>query len=171
MDEDGGDGDDSGGESRGSEPRSLQAEEDWDSWTDSEVDLYTGGDCAPGEGLKTEADYEGDWEEEEGDDEDEEEWSSTEYLQALTGLFPLLQKGQPAVSCGSEKELEYLRDGESRTSARIHFRRSWSTVRPGGGHLGNAAKNPGRPRPLNESWRGQTQTHSDNGTENIKTGN
>lgn len=117
MDEDGSDGNDSEAESPESEPRSLQDEEDWDCWTDSEVDLYTGqDDCPPEKGLKTDGDYEGDWEEE-GDDEDEE-WSSAEYLQALTGLFPLLQRRQPAVSCGSEKELEFLREGESRRSTR-----------------------------------------------------
>lgn len=116
VDEDGSDGNNFEAESRESEPRSLQVEEDWDSWSDSEVDLYTGEDeCSPEKGLKTDRDYEGDWEED-GDDEDEEEWSSAEYLQALTHLFPLLQKCQPAVSCGSEKELEYLREGESRKS-------------------------------------------------------
>lgn len=116
VDEDGSDGNDLETESRESEPRSLQVEEDWDCWTDSEVDLYTGeDDYSPEKGLKTYWDYEGD-REEEGDEEDEEEWSSTEYLQALTDLFPLLQKCQPAVSCGSEKELEYLREGESRKS-------------------------------------------------------
>lgn len=115
MDEDSSDGNVSEAESRGSEPRSLQAEEDWDCWTDSEVDLYTGGDeYAPEKSLRADRDYEGDWEEE-GDDEDE--WSSPEYLQVLTDLFPLLQKGQPIDSCGSEKELEYLRDGESRKSS------------------------------------------------------
>lgn len=116
VDEDGSDGNDFEAESRESEPRSLQAEEDWDRWTDSEVDLYTGEDhCSPDKGLKTDGDYEGDWEED-GDDEDEAEWSSTGYLQALTDRFPLLQKRQPAVSCGSEKELEYLREGESNTA-------------------------------------------------------
>lgn len=131
VDQDGSHGNDLEAESRESEPRSLQMEEeeeDWDRWTDSEVDLYTGeDDCSPEKGLKTDWDYEGDWEEEEeGDEEDEEEeWSSTEYLQALTELFPLLQKYQPAVSCGSEEELEYLREGESRRSTwEIRFRRS-----------------------------------------------
>ncbi|TNN03360.1 hypothetical protein fugu_000389 [Takifugu bimaculatus] len=123
VDEDSSDGNVSEAESGGSEPRSLQAEEDWDCWTDSEVDLYTGEDeYAPEKSLRADRDYEGDWEEE-GDDGDEEEWSSPEYLQVLTDLFPLLQKGQPTVSCGSEKELEYLRDGESRKSSwRIWFR-------------------------------------------------
>lgn len=121
-DEDGGEA-----ESGGSEPRSLRVEEDWDGWTDSEVDLYTGeDDSSPGKTLRTDGDYEGDWEEE-GDDEEEEEeeeWSSAEYLQALTDLFPLLQKCQPAV-CGSEEELEHLREGESRKSTgRIQVRRS-----------------------------------------------
>lgn len=117
VDEDSSDGNVSEAESGGSEPRSLQAEEDWDCWTDSEVDLYTGEDeYAPEKSLRADRDYEGDWEEE-GDDGDEEEWSSPEYLQVLTDLFPLLQKGQPTVSCGSEKELEYLRDGESRKSS------------------------------------------------------
>lgn len=132
MDEDGSDGKDCEAESRESEPRSLQAEEDWDCWTDSEVDLYTGeDDCSPERAPKTDRDYEGDWEEE-GDDEDgdEEEWSSTEYLQALTDLFPLLQKCQPAVSCGSEKELEHLREGESRKpSWQIRFRRTSGSLR------------------------------------------
>lgn len=112
VDEDGSDGNDIEAGSRESEPRSLQ-DEDWACRTDSEVDLYTGeDDYSPEKSLKTDRDYEGDWEEE-GDEEDEE-WSSTEYLQALTGFFPLLQKCQAAVSCGSEKELEYLRKGESR---------------------------------------------------------
>lgn len=114
MDEDSSDGNVSEAESRESEPRSLHFEEDLDCWTDLEVDLYTGEDeYTPEKSLKADVDYEGDWEEE-GDDEDEEEWSSTEYLQVLTELFPLLQKGQQAISCGSEKELKCLRDGESR---------------------------------------------------------
>lgn len=118
VDEDGSDGGDFEEESGESEPRSLQAEEDWDHWTDSEVDLYTGeDDCSPEKGLKTDGDYEGDWEED--GDEDEEEWSPTGYLQALTDLFPLLQKCQPAASCGSEKELEYLREGESDTAGPV----------------------------------------------------
>uniref|UniRef100_H3D2S3 Protein kinase domain-containing protein n=1 Tax=Tetraodon nigroviridis TaxID=99883 RepID=H3D2S3_TETNG len=93
------DEDDGEAESGGSEPRSLRVEEDWDGWTDSEVDLYTGeDDSSPGKTLRTDGD-----------------WSSAEYLQALTDLFPLLQKCQPAV-CGSEEELEHLREGESRKS-------------------------------------------------------
>lgn len=98
----------------GSQPKSLQAHpaadsRDWDSWSDSEVDMYAGEE----ECIR---DYEGDWEEE--GDEEEEEWDSsvsTEYLQALRGLFPLLRKGQN--SRGSESELEYLRDGESENSS------------------------------------------------------
>lgn len=99
----------------GSQPRSLQAHpaadsRDWDSWSDSEVDMYVGEE----ECIR---DYEGDWEEEGDEEEEEEEWDSsvsTEYLQALRGLFPLLRKGQN--SRGSESELEYLRDGESENS-------------------------------------------------------
>lgn len=98
-----------------SQPKSLQDDpaadnRDWDSWSDSEVDMYVGEE----ECIR---DYEGDWEEE-GDEEEEEEWDSsvsTEYLQALRGLFPLLQKGQN--SRGSEPELEYLRDGESESGS------------------------------------------------------
>lgn len=117
------DGDsDSEVETRGweSQPQSLQGDSaadntDWDSWSDSEVDMYVGEE----ECIR---DYEGDWEEEGDEEEEEEEWDSsvsTEYLQALRGLFPLLQKGQKANSRGSESELEYLRDGESENSCSV----------------------------------------------------
>ncbi len=106
-----------------SQPKSLQDDyaadgKDWDTCSDSEVDIYMGEEeHIQEEWLKTDRDYEGDWEEE-GDEEEEEEWDSyvsTEYLRALRGLFPLLQKGQQTNenSWGSEPELEYLRDGES----------------------------------------------------------
>lgn len=107
-----------------SQPKSLQDnsaadDKDWDSWSDSEVDIYMGEEeYIQEKWLKTDRDYEGDWEEE--GDEEEEEWDSsvsTEYLRALRGLFPLLQKGQQANSWGSESELEYLRDGESENSS------------------------------------------------------
>ena len=60
----------------------------------------------------------GDEEEEEGEDEKWDSSMSTEYLRALRGIFPLLQKGQQTNdnSWGSEPELEYLRDGESEAS-------------------------------------------------------
>ncbi|XP_065805721.1 mitogen-activated protein kinase kinase kinase 14 isoform X1 [Labrus bergylta] len=108
-----------------SQPKTLQddyaaGEKDWDSCSDSEEDIYMGEEEYDQENrLKTDGDYEGDWEEE-GDeeeeyDDDEEDWDSsisTEYLRALKGLFPLLQKGQMTNddSWGSEPELEYLRD-------------------------------------------------------------
>ncbi|KAI3365722.1 hypothetical protein L3Q82_010163, partial [Scortum barcoo] len=97
-----------------SRPKSLQddypAEKDWDTCSDSEVDIYMG------EEEHTQKNYEGDWEEEgDEEEEEEEEWDSlvsTEYLRALRGLFPLLQKGQQTNEYlwGSEPELEYLRD-------------------------------------------------------------
>ncbi|XP_051795916.1 microtubule-associated serine/threonine-protein kinase 4-like [Acanthochromis polyacanthus] len=104
-----------------SEPKSLRDdyitdEKDWETGSDSEVDIYMGEDeYIQEKWLKTDQDYEGDWEEEGDEDEEEEEWDSyvsTEYLRALRGLFPLLQKGQQANddSWGSEAELEYLRD-------------------------------------------------------------
>ena len=112
-----------------SRPKSLQGDDtaDWDTWSDSEVDIYMGEEEYNQEKwLKTDGDYEGDWEEEgdeeeeegEEEEEEEEEWDSsmsTEYLRALRGHFPLLQKGQQTndESWGSEPELEYLRDGES----------------------------------------------------------
>lgn len=113
-----------------SRPRSLQDDHtaDWDTGSESEVDIYMAEEEHVQEKwLKSDRDYEGDWEEEEeGDEEeeedDEEEWDSsmsTEYLRALRGIFPLLQKGQQTNdnSWGSEPELEYLRDGESENSA------------------------------------------------------
>ncbi|KAM9837883.1 mitogen-activated protein kinase kinase kinase 14 [Aulostomus maculatus] len=101
-----------------SQPRSLRDERDWD--TDSEVDIYMGEeDYIQEKWLKSDQDYEGDGEEEEEEEEEEgeeEEWDSsgsTEYLRALRGVFPLLQKGQRTkeTSWGSEPELEFLRDG------------------------------------------------------------
>lgn len=109
-----------------SQPKSLlddytAGDEDWGARSNSEDDIYMGEEEFIREKwLKTDRDYEGDWEEEE-DEEDEGEESdssmSTEYINALRGLFPLLQKGQETndSSWGSEPELEYLRDGESET--------------------------------------------------------
>ncbi|XP_045924293.1 mitogen-activated protein kinase kinase kinase 14 isoform X1 [Micropterus dolomieu] len=104
-----------------SQPKSLQAYyaadgQDWDTCSDSEVDIYMGEEEQIQEKwMKTDPDYEGDGEEEEDEEEEEEEWDSsisTEYLRALRGLFPVLQKGQKTNdnSWGSEPELEYLRD-------------------------------------------------------------
>ncbi|KAM9336951.1 mitogen-activated protein kinase kinase kinase 14 [Symphorus nematophorus] len=106
-----------------SRPKSLQDdytadEKAWDTWSDSEIDIYMAEEeCMQEKWLKTDRDYEGDWEEEgdEEEEEEEEEWDSsisTEYLRALRGLFPLLQKGHQTndTSWGSEPELEYLRD-------------------------------------------------------------
>lgn len=106
-----------------SEPKPLQDDyitndKDWKTGSDSEVDIYMAEDeYIQEKWLKNDKDYEGDWEEE-GDEEEEEEWDSTEsteYLRALRGLFPLLQKSHQIEenSWGSEAELEYLRDGES----------------------------------------------------------
>ncbi|XP_047464070.1 uncharacterized protein LOC125021920 isoform X2 [Mugil cephalus] len=87
---------------------------DWEIDSDSEVDIYMAEEeYTPEKWRKTDKDYEGDWE-----DEEEVEWDSslsglsTEYLHALRGVFPLLQKGQQTNddSWGSEAELEYLRD-------------------------------------------------------------
>ena len=108
-----------------SRPRSLQDDHtaDWEACSDSEVDIYMAEEeHVQQKWLKSDRDYEGDWEEEEEEEEDEEEWDSsvsTEYLRALRGIFPLLQKGQQTNdnSWGSEPELEYLRDGESESSA------------------------------------------------------
>ncbi|XP_056221345.1 uncharacterized protein LOC130161966 [Seriola aureovittata] len=102
-----------------SQPKSLRDEKDWETGSDSEVDIYMGEEEFTQEKWpKSDKDYEGDWEEEgqeEEEEEKEEEWESsvsTEYLRALRGLFPLLQKGQQTndSSWGSEPELEYLRD-------------------------------------------------------------
>ena len=107
----------SGGESD-SPPKSLRDEHDWDSGSESDVDIYMGEeDLLQEMWTKMDRDYEGDCEEEGREEEEDEEWESsvsTDYLRALRGLFPLLQKGQqPSDSpCGSEPELEYLRDGE-----------------------------------------------------------
>lgn len=112
-----------------SEPKSLRDdytadEKDWGAGSDLEVDIYLGEEeFLQEKWLKTDRDYEGDWEEEgdeEDEEEEEEEWDSsmsTEYISALRGLFPLLQKGQETndSSWHSEPELEYLRDGESET--------------------------------------------------------
>ncbi|XP_026170942.1 uncharacterized protein map3k14b isoform X2 [Mastacembelus armatus] len=103
-----------------SQPKSLRVdytayENDWGSGSDSDVDIYMGEEeFLKLKWLKSDKDYEGDWEEEE-DEEEDEDWDassvSTEYLRALRGLFPLLQKGQQTNgnSWGSEPELEYLR--------------------------------------------------------------
>ncbi|XP_031698778.1 mitogen-activated protein kinase kinase kinase 14 [Anarrhichthys ocellatus] len=105
-----------------SRPKSLQDDysangKDWDTDSDSEVDIYMAEEEQVQEKwLKGDRDYEGDWEEEvDEEEEEEEEWDSsvsTEYLRALRGIFPLLQKGQQTNdnSWGSEPELEYLRD-------------------------------------------------------------
>ncbi|KAL6094402.1 map3k14 [Pungitius sinensis] len=94
-------------------PKSLQ-----DGYSDSEVDIYMAEEeHLQRKWLKSERDYEGDWEEEreeEEKEEEEEEWdssTSTEYLRALRGIFPLLQKGQQTKedSWGSEPELKNLR--------------------------------------------------------------
>ena len=98
-----------------SPPKSLRddyAGKDWETGSFSDVDMYVGEEELVREKWpKTDGDYEGDWEE-------EEEWESsesTDYLRALRGLFPLLQKGQQTNESpwGSEVELELLRDGES----------------------------------------------------------
>lgn len=99
-----------------SHPRSLRDhytdEADWETGSGSDVDIYMSEeDQNQDQDLKTDQDYKGDWEE-------DEEWDSsgsTEDLQGLRGVFPLLQKGLRAdrVSWGSDAELEYLRDGES----------------------------------------------------------
>uniref|UniRef100_A0AAQ4PVN2 Mitogen-activated protein kinase kinase kinase 14b n=1 Tax=Gasterosteus aculeatus aculeatus TaxID=481459 RepID=A0AAQ4PVN2_GASAC len=103
-------------------PKPLQDDyrEDWHSDSDSEVDIYMAEEeHLQRKWLKSERDYEGDWEEEraeeEEEEEEEEEWDSfmsTEYLRALRGIFPLLQKGQQTNedSWGSEPELENLRE-------------------------------------------------------------
>ncbi|XP_034049999.1 uncharacterized protein LOC117531074 [Thalassophryne amazonica] len=99
-----------------SQPKSLRDvtdEQFWETGCDSEIDIYVGEEeYNQRKWLKNDKDYEGDWEEDE-----EEDWDSsvsTEYFHALRGLFPLLQKGQVTTfnSWGSEKELEYLRDGD-----------------------------------------------------------
>ncbi|KAK5851258.1 hypothetical protein PBY51_002064 [Eleginops maclovinus] len=106
-----------------SRPKSLQDDyttdgRDWDSCSDSEVDIYMAEEeCVQEKWLRSDRDYEGDWEEEgdeEEEEEEEEEWESSksEYLRALRDIFPVLQKGQQTNdnSWGSEPELEYLRD-------------------------------------------------------------
>ncbi|XP_062269881.1 mitogen-activated protein kinase kinase kinase 14 [Platichthys flesus] len=99
-----------------SPPKSLRDELDWDSGSDSDVDIYMGEeDLIQEMWTKMDRDYEGDWEEEGREEEEDEEWESsvsTDYLRALRGLFPLLQKGQQASDspCGSDPELEHLRD-------------------------------------------------------------
>ncbi|XP_054622864.1 mitogen-activated protein kinase kinase kinase 14 isoform X2 [Dunckerocampus dactyliophorus] len=96
-------------------PRSLRDERDWNA--DSDVDLYTGEDKGVGDmWLRTDVDYEGDWEDEgdEGEEEEEEqEEESTQYRRALRGFFPLLRQGQETRHNwrGSDSELEDLRDG------------------------------------------------------------
>lgn len=94
-----------------SQPKSLRDEKDWETGSDSEVDIYMGEEeLAQEKWPKSDQDYEGDWEEE------EDEWDSsmsTGHLHTLRGLFPLLQRGRHAEhnSWGSQPELEYLRDG------------------------------------------------------------
>ncbi|AWP18126.1 putative mitogen-activated protein kinase kinase kinase 14-like [Scophthalmus maximus] len=111
-----------------SQPRSLRDEQDWDTGSDSDVDMYMGEEEFVQETwTKTDGDYEGDWEEEEEgqeeEEEEEEDWESSvssEYLRALRGLFPLLQKGQRRSDSpwGSEPELEFHRDNVA-SGARI----------------------------------------------------
>nr|XP_020460362.1 uncharacterized protein LOC109962735 isoform X2 [Monopterus albus] len=108
-----------------SQPKSLRVdytadEKDWSTGSDSEVDIYMGEEEFIEERrLKTDRDYEGDWEEEGDEEEEEEEWDSsvsTDYLRALQSHFPLLLKGQQTNhnSWGSEPELKYLRDAVPR---------------------------------------------------------
>ncbi|XP_056152682.1 mitogen-activated protein kinase kinase kinase 14 [Lampris incognitus] len=107
-----------------SQPKSLrddygENERDWETWSDSEVDIYMGEEEYSPENRiwpRNDRDYEGDWEEEGDDEEGEEEWdstSSTDYFHALKVHFAVLRKGQQATgySWGSQPELEYLRDG------------------------------------------------------------
>ncbi|KAF0025859.1 hypothetical protein F2P81_022740 [Scophthalmus maximus] len=111
-----------------SQPRSLRDEQDWDTGSDSDVDMYMGEEEFVQETwTKTDGDYEGDWEEEEEgqeeEEEEEEDWESSvssEYLRALRGLFPLLQKGRQRSDSpwGSEPELEFHRDNVA-SGARI----------------------------------------------------
>ncbi|XP_037546892.1 mitogen-activated protein kinase kinase kinase 14 [Nematolebias whitei] len=94
-----------------SHPRSLRDhytdEADWETGSESDVDIYMGKEDQDQDWcLKSDQDYERDW---------EEEWDSsgsTEYLRGLRGVFPLLQKGLQVdrASWGSDAELEYLRD-------------------------------------------------------------
>ncbi|XP_075314337.1 uncharacterized protein map3k14b [Odontesthes bonariensis] len=97
-------------------PKSLRDDyADWETGSESEVDIYMAEEeCIQEKWLKTDKEYEGDWEEggEEGEEAEWESSVSTEYLRTLRGLFPLLQKGQKTdeSSWGSEAELEYLRD-------------------------------------------------------------
>ncbi|KAM4715361.1 mitogen-activated protein kinase kinase kinase 14 isoform 2-T2 [Anableps anableps] len=97
-----------------SHPKSLRDdytdEAAWETGSESEVDIYMAveEECIQEKWLKTDKDYEGDWEE-------DDEWDSsgsTEYLRTLRGLFPLLRKGLQTEEppWGSEAELEYLRD-------------------------------------------------------------
>nr|XP_019966416.1 PREDICTED: mitogen-activated protein kinase kinase kinase 14-like isoform X1 [Paralichthys olivaceus]XP_019966417.1 PREDICTED: mitogen-activated protein kinase kinase kinase 14-like isoform X1 [Paralichthys olivaceus]XP_019966418.1 PREDICTED: mitogen-activated protein kinase kinase kinase 14-like isoform X1 [Paralichthys olivaceus] len=101
-----------------SPPKSLRDENDWDTGSESDVDIYMGEeDLIQEMWTKMDRDYEGDWEEEGREEEEDEEWESsvsTDYLRALRGLFPLLQKGQQAGDSpwGSEPELEHLRDAD-----------------------------------------------------------
>ncbi|CAL9699551.1 unnamed protein product [Knipowitschia caucasica] len=96
------------------EPKSLRDnyldENEWDTTSElSDVDIYIGEEEYTEEkGVKSDRDYEGDWE------EDEDEEFSTEYFRGLKDIFPVLQKGQTQEDWwGSEEELEYLRDGVS----------------------------------------------------------
>ncbi|XP_035997955.1 mitogen-activated protein kinase kinase kinase 14 [Fundulus heteroclitus] len=101
-----------------SHPRPLRDqyadEGPWETGSESEVDIYMAEEeeCTQEKLLKTDKDYEGDWEEEEEEDEEWDSSDSTEYLRTLRGLFPLLRRGLQTdeASWGSEAELEYLRD-------------------------------------------------------------
>ncbi|MEQ2312659.1 hypothetical protein AMECASPLE_033474 [Ameca splendens] len=103
-----------------SNPKSLRDdyadEAEWETGSESEVDIYMAEEeeCIQEKWLKTDEDYEGDWEEE---DEEGDSSGSTEYLRTLKGLFPLLRRGllTHEASWGSEAELEYLRDGKHRS--------------------------------------------------------
>ncbi|XP_047232460.1 mitogen-activated protein kinase kinase kinase 14 isoform X2 [Girardinichthys multiradiatus] len=98
-----------------SNPKSLRDDyadkAEWKTGSESEVDIYMAEEeeCIQEKWLKTDEDYEGDWEEE---DEEGDSSGSTEYLRTLKGLFPLLRRGllTNEASWGSEAELEYLRD-------------------------------------------------------------
>ncbi|XP_038130164.1 mitogen-activated protein kinase kinase kinase 14-like isoform X2 [Cyprinodon tularosa] len=98
-----------------SHPKSLRDdymyEPEQDNDSESEVDIYIGEDeeRMQDKWLKTDEDYEGDWEEE---DEERDSSASSEYLRTLRDMFPLLRRGLQTdeASWGSEAELEYLRD-------------------------------------------------------------
>lgn len=137
----------------GSQPRSLRdnyfaEDKEWNMESDSEVDIYMGEEeYFQQKWLRSNREYEGDWEEEgeeEEEEQEEDEWDSsvsTGYSRALRDHFPLLQKGQQTTgnSWGSEAELEYLRDGEFKKLSvgslfcihvQTHFVSSAETKRP-----------------------------------------